>query len=1129
MLGGSMASAGSAPARAISPIGHAAPTSDAVPANPTTSAANGAWTSLPGASVPSARYGVQMAYDVADGYTLLFGGCGDVACFGTGVTLGDTWTFKAGIWTQLFPAVSPPARGQGAMAYDPSCSCVLMYGGYNSGDYGLGDTWEFKAGVWTQIFTTVHPPWAEGFPMTYDAADGYMLMFGGSVANTTSANETWKFQSNEWVLIDTPHAPGIRAGEGLAYDATDGYVLLMGGNGPGSGQYWTDTWKYLDGNWTQIYDPTHPTGISNNGMAYDPAENGVVLWEGYINGTLLNNTWLFSGGHWTELSEPVAPSPRWNEVLAYDTADSELLMVGGWDGSQALPDDWTFAGGHWSEIPPPVPPERYGAQVAYDAADGYTLLFGGCANTACYGSDVTLGDTWTYQAGVWTELHPAVSPPARGQGGMAYDPSCTCVVMFGGYHSGSSTLGDTWEFKAGAWTQVFPATHPPAGEGTALAYDTADGYLLLFGGGSNATVSSQTWKFQAGDWTLLNPVVAPPARMGPGLAYDAKDGYVLMQGGNTAGGGYATDTWSFLDGNWTQLYSNPHPNGVSNGGMTYDSTDGYVLLWDGYANGTVMNFTWAWSNGQWVQLPTPRAPSPRWNEVLANDPSDGVVLMVGGWDGSQALPDDWTWSGSLVYPLAVSIAASASSVDAGQSVSFTATATGGSGGYAYAWSFDSAGLGCPSAPTTATVLCTPTSAGAYTASVTATDSQSDHASSGVLEETVYAGLTVALSAVPAAGEVGSSVNLTGSIVGGDPSAGGVGYHYGLSVSGSGLDCQDQGQARGVAWYACQATTVGNYTVVFNATDDLGVGASSHLLYTVGNGPVALVPTASVASSDAGQSVTFRTSAYGGSGVYPTFAWQGLPAGTCTGLTTDAATCTLTTAGTLSVLAQVTDSAGQTSAWTSALTFVVVPDPSVSITPTLTVAAGSPTSISATVVGGTAPYTAGWSVNGTSVVGVSGTTYSVVFDHGGTYTVVASIEDADGEHATSSPCLVTVQWPTSTTPPPAKQQSSSTSGFTQLETWALVAGVLVAVCAVVAFSLRGRRNRGLQGGAGVAMGGASAASPGSAWDEYQVARGGVTLPPAGPANTPPPPPGGQRPASGTNGSPNAGNENLRNLL
>ena len=74
-----------------------------------------------------------------------------------------TWSYQGGRWTNLTPGlkVSPLARNGAAMAYDPNSNAVILFAGetYSAGGLGgraLNDTWSFSAGVWTNI--TRHGP-----------------------------------------------------------------------------------------------------------------------------------------------------------------------------------------------------------------------------------------------------------------------------------------------------------------------------------------------------------------------------------------------------------------------------------------------------------------------------------------------------------------------------------------------------------------------------------------------------------------------------------------------------------------------------------------------------------------------------------------------------------------------------------------------------------------------------------------------------------------------------------------------------------------------------------------------------------------------------------------------------------
>ena len=71
---------------------------------------------------------------------------------------------------------------------------------------------------------------------------------------------------------------------------------------------------------------------------------------------------------------------------------------------------------------------------------------------------------------------------------MAYDAADGYVLLFGG-----SPQSDTWEFQAGVWTKLFPSRSPAPRSATSIVYDVADSSVLLFGGvGSSAPIQSIT-------------------------------------------------------------------------------------------------------------------------------------------------------------------------------------------------------------------------------------------------------------------------------------------------------------------------------------------------------------------------------------------------------------------------------------------------------------------------------------------------------------------------------------------------------------------------------------------------------------------------------------------------------------
>jgi hypothetical protein len=108
---------------------------------------------------------------------------------------------------------------------------------------------------------------------------------------------------------------------------------------------------------------------------------------------------------------------------------------------------------------PALPSARANASMAYDAATHSIVLFGGNINNG----DTAYGDTWifTWWAG-WLQLSPATSPSPCSGAAFAYDPIARTAVLFGGASGSNIYLGDTWTWDGTTWTQQFPPVSPPA-------------------------------------------------------------------------------------------------------------------------------------------------------------------------------------------------------------------------------------------------------------------------------------------------------------------------------------------------------------------------------------------------------------------------------------------------------------------------------------------------------------------------------------------------------------------------------------------------------------------------------------------------------------------------------------------
>jgi Galactose oxidase, central domain/Kelch motif len=603
--------------------------------------------------VPEARVGASMVYDAKEKYVLLFGGYGPI--YPEGSVLADTWTYAGGVWTELSPATSPPARQLASMAYDAKDGYVVLYGGLGSSK-ALSDTWKFANGKWTKLSPTTNPGARYAASMAYDAKDGYVVLFGGTGASGLEPSLTWEFVGGQWTSISTTPAPGGRAYASMDYDAHDGYVLLFGGDNTSTGTVLGDTWSFSAGEWTELTPASAPPARDNSGLAYSAIDGEVVLFGGIsATGAVLSDTWTFVGGAWTKISTAFHPTKRNEFAIADGTTTTDVLLFGGVSSTATfLNDNWTFHGLVWAHPVPRAPAARMNAAITYDEKDGYVLLFGG-TDTA---TGVTLDDTWKFAKGVWTELHPSESPSPRFGAAMAYDPADGYVVLWGGQNT-TVVFNDTWTFVGGQWSPLDvgqgDGSAPAPASRASMAYDAADGYLVLFGGTYCAyeciadDFVQYTWEFDAGVWTNVTPsspstANTPGPTSGAEMTYDSEDGYLLLvEGLQEFSETKITDypaTWSFSDGAWTNrsasLSAPPPP--VNFGGLVDDTYDGYPVLWGGYdwPTGVPMDSTWEYTGSGWTELSPASSPPAADLFAMAFDPPSNEVVAL--------LPTGATWT-----------------------------------------------------------------------------------------------------------------------------------------------------------------------------------------------------------------------------------------------------------------------------------------------------------------------------------------------------------------------------------------------------------------------------------------------------------------------------------------------------
>jgi hypothetical protein len=231
-----------------------------------------------------------------------------------------------------------------------------------------------------------------------------------------------------------------------------------------------------------------------------------------------------------------------------------------------------------------APQRRFGYAMAYDAARGRLVLFGGklsdtsSSSSACSASsDDSSTATWEWDGAIWHRRTPLTEPPEHKGHVMAYDAFHERVVMFGGDTTGR---GSTWEWDGSNWSEQTPVTAPPARlTDAAMAYDAGRRRVVLFGGDNGVhDFKDLTWEWNGANWHQINTTASPSARAASAMTYDSKRGKIVLFGGIVAAGrnevSPLSDTWEFDGTSWVQVSTTSSPEPRGHVAMTFDATRG---------------------------------------------------------------------------------------------------------------------------------------------------------------------------------------------------------------------------------------------------------------------------------------------------------------------------------------------------------------------------------------------------------------------------------------------------------------------------------------------------------------------------------------------------------------------------
>lgn len=301
-------------------------------------------------------------------------------------------------------------------------------------------------------------------------------------------------------------------------------------------------------------------------------------------------------------ANPFLPSPRTGAAMAFDAASGKMVLFGGRSDDSST---WTWDGRHWSQVKlTSGPAPRLEANMAYDAVHQAVVLRGGVNG---------LRETWTWNGTRWLLMSPTVDAPVWSVGGgnqpLAWDAERHLILLYaytrfpewGG--TDISELNQVWSWDGSTWAQVQTTGDAPANhgmQGAGLAYDSARRQLVFFGH-DNTTRAPMTWVLDGATWRVAS--TSGPGDLWFSLAADDGHSNIVLFGSNG-------DTWTWDGAKWTAQNPTHAPSPRVGAVMAYDTVRRVVVLFGGgmpsgyfgYSTEPSLNDTWTWNGIDWTRL-----------------------------------------------------------------------------------------------------------------------------------------------------------------------------------------------------------------------------------------------------------------------------------------------------------------------------------------------------------------------------------------------------------------------------------------------------------------------------------------------------------------------------------------------
>lgn len=815
------------------------------------------------------------------------------------------------VWSNLQSKIgaAPTPRYLGVIVYDPVDQYVVLFGGYDSSG-PLGDTWTYANGVWNEVSPGASPSSRYLAYGTWDATDGYVLLFGGyDSSSSTAYNDTWTFRGGSWTQLNPLNAPAPRCRGAMAYDPTDHYVVLYGGSGPLTGSlYFSDTWSYSGGTWTNLTKNVtgKPGTLFRVEAATDPADGYIVMFGGCTAAACnptSSTTWTYENLTWTKRTSTSTPGGRAYTGITYDPAIQRVLMFGGLNEATntAYSDTWEYTAGNWTQVTglSPSPSTRAFEMLEYDGFDGYAVLFGGQNPTTV----TYYNDTWSFGPSVIARFSATPSTLDLGQ---PVEFNATPFVYSGyvnisypllppGCASANATVLVCTPSQTGVFVAIVTENDS---RGSALSRNLTitvnpDPVLTSYAASlAMVTVGTKLW-FNA---TVANgtPSYSYAWSGLPTGCVSASTPTLACTPGATASGAYTVevnvaDAVGFHVFGNVSVTVNPKPSI-----LTFQTTRATIDLGQSVslyvnASGGTAPLTYVYGGLPSV-CPSANAP------VLSCTPTAIGVIAA-----NVTVTDAFGWSATALTTIQVNadpaitdFVASPAAFDLGHAMTVYFNATGGTGALAYSYT----GLppGCVFGAA-AGGICTPTNNGTFTMTGTVTDTLGFSVQASVTVTVAADPLITALLVAPEA-SVDVGQNFTVTVV----STGGT-APFSYSYSGLPLGCT--GELTAVL--SCRPRASGSFSITAVLTDVWKQSSQLATTVLVQPDPAITSVTVTPTTPTSGSSMQLSVAVTGGSGIF-SFVYTGLPSG-CATRNASSITCTPTATGPFNVSVTVTDSAG----------------------------------------------------------------------------------------------------------------------------------------------------------------------------------------------------------------------------